>query len=156
MCADRDEVDESLLDFSVILKQVKLNQFQTHLPSSFSAIEPDSKKRKLDPDGEEDPPKRRGNGKDKDKNSEGNLVKNVDQNEKFKMLTSETWEKHWTGPKTGNRPKWGKKFMCPRWHTKGHCFNTCKNRASHVKKDEVPKEKQDEYVAWMEKVRASN
>jgi hypothetical protein len=43
-------------------------------------------------------------------------------------------------------------FMCGRWHTRGHCFSDCKNKASHVPCLEIPAKVKQAHMQWMKKV----
>ena len=87
--------------------------------------------------------------------SDGNVVVNEDVNTKFVLLPTEDWKENWTGPDLPKKPKWGKNSMCSRWHSKGFCFKNCSHKASHVKKGEVSKEKEEEYLKWMAECRAT-
>jgi len=43
--------------------------------------------------------------------------------------------------------------MCPRWHSKGDCFDDCRNKASYVPGNEVPDHEKYEYKKYLKKVR---
>jgi hypothetical protein len=42
--------------------------------------------------------------------------------------------------------------MCNRWHSKGNCFDDCKNRESHVSADEVSEKDKNNYAKYLKKI----
>ena len=67
-------------------------------------------------------------------------------------------DKNWQifcGDVQKERPEWGSRQMCHRWHIKGYCFGDCWNGESHVAKENVPAEKEKEFGTWMKKARQS-
>ena len=150
--SDRSFVDEQLLDFDSVIQRVRLQQFPSYLPPTFTSVDSgskgedmvvrNSKRRKLG--GEDDLPEDKGS----------NIVQNESQPEEFKMAPGESWEKDWCGRVADGRPSWGKNKMCPRFHTKGYCFKQCRNKASHVPFSRVPDAKRKEYKQWMADARA--
>ena len=149
----RRDVDESLLDFSVLLNQVRFNQFRCHLPPSFSISDGKTKRKTDEPTGGEPDPKRlRLNSVDE---GESKRIVNSSPCSEFKLRDGESWEKVWCGV-TEPRPKWGKARMCARWHIRQYCFKNCRNKESHVPCERLPPTKKAEFKKWMATVRQAS
>ena len=151
----REEVNDSLLNnFTDIIDDVARNRFNIVLPEVFkldtqadkdSELSADviTKKRKLS-----DEPK---------KKSKGKLIKNEDPNEDYKLLDGEDYKAVFCGKNVCHRVDWddnGAK-MCPRFHSKGYCFDNCNNIASHVPKNKVPTDKDAKYKRYLKRIRTN-
>jgi hypothetical protein len=78
-------------------------------------------------------------------------VKNKHQCVDLKLREGEQWST-FAGSNLKERAKLNGTFMCGRWHTRGHCFSDCKNKASHVPCSEIPAEVKQAHMQWVKKV----
>ena len=67
-----------------------------------------------------------------------NTVCNEHPIEGICLKAGEDFTKTFRGKLFDQRPRWGNRKMCPRFHIKNVCFKDCVHKASHVPKDEVP------------------
>jgi hypothetical protein len=141
------QVNNNVLKFKDLLKQVLNGVFQMNLPASFKKVANSSKtaatkETKHATSGN----KGEGNGgnkkKHKSKNSNGNLVKNLAQDKDFALATGKSWKDTFGKQLPQDRPSWeGKVKMCARWHIKGDCYDNCARVTSHITKDKIPADK---------------
>jgi hypothetical protein len=155
---DREEVDNSLIDFSADHRDIILNRFNANLPASFKAVELGTEK-DVDTDAESEKirktkkRKKKGNEKEKNKAAEKKpSVKNDHQCAEFKLKEGELWTQ-FAGMHLDDRAKMKGTIMCTRWHTRGDCFADCKNQASHVICSEIPPDAKQGHLKWMQKCR---
>ena len=154
---DRCEVDDRIIDLSEIGNDICNSRFAVELPPSFTRPnDPKDDGRSSESAGaQEGGRKRRGDKDDKDANKK-RQVRNDDQIEEFKIREGETWRNDFCGKCVNFRPIWkgmDKVKMCPRWHSKGDCFDDCNNKASHVPSNEVPDREKSEYKRYLKKIR---
>lgn len=151
---DRSEVNDRLVNFDDIVDDCVTQRFNVSLPGTF-LMPADSNS-----DDEVQANESRDSRKKRRKRAEpafddSRHDKNEHQVEEFKMKQGEDWKNDFSGKCIEHRPSWGKKFMCPRWHTGGFCFKSCKNAESHVNDDKVPQDKRKEYRTFLKKCRQS-
>ena len=148
----RSDVNDNFINFNNLIEQVLYHTFTLKLPASFKSKEESGNTRGGDvhDEGRNVRQKIAQGAQDR----EDKRDQNKSRNPKFALLPGEGWA-NIRDKCLDSRPKWDeKRFMCPRWHTKGDCFTDCNNVVSHVPVEEVPEEKQNEYIAWLAKVRA--
>ncbi len=139
---DREEVDNSLLDFSANHSIILLNSFNTNLPASFKAVKLGTDK---DADTKAKSEKTTTTKKRKKRDRKENIgaakmatsVKNDCQCAEFKLKEGELWTQ-FAGVLLDDRAKMKGTIMCTHWHTHDNCFTDCKNKASLVPCLEVP------------------
>jgi hypothetical protein len=153
---DREEVDNTLIDFSSDHRDIILNRFSANLPASFKAVELGTDKdADTEAESEKITTKKRKKRNDKEKNraAEKNpSVKNDHQCSEFKLKEGELWTQ-FAGMHLDDRAKIKGTIMCTRWHTRGDCFADCKNKASHVTCSEIPPDAKQAHLRWMQKCR---
>ena len=154
---DREEVDNSLIDFLADHRDILLNCFNANLPASFKAVELGTDK-DADTDAESKnitTTKKRKRGIKRNKNGAAEKkpsVKNDLQCAEFKLKEGELWTQ-FAGMHLDDRAKMKGTIMCTRWHTRGDCFADCKNKASHVACSEIPSNAKQGHLRWMQKCR---
>ena len=148
----RDQVDDSLINFSNDLNQVLMRRFSIALPSSIKAqIDGSSSEKKSSQ--EEVPPKRR---KMQENDIDSSRVVN-DENCNDWQVSFELYDKHFRHNKhMKSRPKMNGTPMCHRWFSKGYCFNNCANRDSHVSCSKIPSDIKEKYESWKKLVMSGN
>ena len=91
--------------------------------------------------------------KDKRRTGKRKLPKRIAKNnqvEKFKMAEGKTWESTFQGKCHNKQVKWMGTFICPRYHTKGECWDKgCKYSKMHVPVSVVPQNEKKEYLDYM-------
>jgi len=152
---DREEVDNSLIDFSSNHRDIILNRFNANLPASFRAVELGTDK-DADTDAESEKittkKRKKRNEKEKNRAAEKNpSVKNDHQCSEFKLKEGELWTQ-FAGMHLNDRAKMKGTIMCTHWHTRGDCFADYKNKARHVICSEIPPDAQQGHL-WMQKCR---
>ena len=143
----REEVEDEILDeLSSIISDVVRGRFYLDLPKSFK-MEEDKGDEKLGP-----VPK-----KPKIENNEvGNRLNNNNPNPDYCLLDGESFKKVFCGRNFFQRVPWDKNkniHMCPRWHSKGYCFDNCRNIESHVPQAQVSAQMDTEYKKFLKKIR---
>jgi len=156
----RDQVDDSILNFTQLVENVRFGTFFVQLPSTFiAATDADPKsgngggknatKRTAEKNDEEDK-------EGKKKRRKPTTVKNTSQPDACKLQTGETWATHFANKGFNDRVDWdGECKMCPRWLIRGFCFADCANKDSHVKSDEIPADKLTAFQQFMRTCRGS-
>jgi hypothetical protein len=71
------------------------------------------------------------------------------------MRKGKSWEKTFQGKCPKKQVKMQGTFMCPRFHTKGKCWEGCKSGKTHLLAGEIPKDKKDEFKAYMACMRSN-
>jgi hypothetical protein len=112
----------------------------TRNPKEGGGLRPKSKKRKM----EEEKEKR-------SKKSANNVVLNTQQCTELKLKEDESWTQ-FAGMCLTDRAKLNRDIMCMRWHSRGFCYNDCKNKASHVACSEILAEAKQAHLKWMKTV----
>jgi hypothetical protein len=146
MANSRHEVDDSPLNFTSLIDSVKYRNFTQLLPPTFTKTNESKKRPGTSKDTDERP-------NQKNKTERAKAVTNTSPFPEFKLLPGETWVSNFAGKREG-RVKWDNKcVMCNRWFITGRCFENCFNIASHVKKEDAPKEKLKEFADYMKTCR---
>jgi hypothetical protein len=152
---EREDVDNSIVDFNKYHRDIILGQFGATLPPCFKDVttrDPDTKTEK----GKKSKKCKKEEAKEKRKEcNEGaaNLgLKNKHQCIDFKMKEGEQWST-FAGSNLKEQAKLNETFMCGRWHTRGHCFLDCNNKASHVPCSKILADVKQAHMQWMKKVR---
>ncbi len=151
---EREDVDDSIVNFNKDHRDIILGQFGSTLPPCFKDVrtnDPDTKTKK----GKKSKKHKKEEAKEKRKEcKEGAAdlgVKNKHQCVDFKMKEEEQWST-FVGSNLKEQAKLNKTFMCGCWHTRGHCFLDCNNKASHVPCSEIPADVKQAHMQWMKKV----
>ena len=151
--SDRKDVNDSILDFPVIVNEVVLDQFRVVLPATFT-----TSRTKEGDDQQQPSVKRQKKGKENRpiKDGDNRKVSNNDIPKEFCLLENENYRANFTNKHIQDQPKWNDECkMCPRWFTHGNCFKDCRNSASHVSSSEVPADKKAAFVEYMDLCRRS-
>ena len=148
---DREEVDDSLVDFSDDLNDILRRKFKMAIPQTmkeiidgFSEVDhsvppPNKKKKPNQNHGNEQPSER---------------VINKGSIQEWLADDNQHYQKAFRhNPALLNRPEWNENAkMCHRWHSKGYCFDNCSNKASHVPSDSVTQNLKDKYCSWVKPI----
>jgi hypothetical protein len=153
----RTQVNDNILKFKDLLKQVLNGVFNLNLPAAFKKIKKPTKTAAVDENkqaaaGNDE----KGNGgnrrKCKNMNGNSNLVKNKTQDKDFVPKEGKTWKDTFNKQFLQDRPTWdGKVKMCARWHIKGDCYDNCARVISHITKDKIPADKKAGFLTFMKK-----
>ena len=156
---NRDEVDDSIIDFCSLISQVVLGSFHILLPPTFQMKNPNETK--TGPPGGGDKRKgldenKRGSDRKKGRENAKNhaVVKNLFPHGEICMLANKTWAGDFAGKCNDARPKWNEKCKCcPRWFLQKYCFSDCPNKESHVLADRIPPPILQQMLAWVKACR---
>ena len=130
------------LNFTSLINSFKYGKFIQLLPLAFKKTNKCKKSLGVSKDAEERP-------NQKNKTDHAKTVTNTSPFPEFKLLQGETWISNFAGKREGC-VKWDNKFvMCNRWFITGRYFDNCFNIASHVKKEDAPKDKLKEFAYHM-------
>ena len=156
--SDRCEVDDRIIDLSEIGNDICNSRFFVNLPPSFSRPHDSIEDEKPSGSGgAQGGGRKRKSDKDEKDGNKKKQVQNDDQIEEFKLKDGESWRNDFCGKCVDFRPTWKgmeKVKMCPRWHTKGDCFEDCRHKESHVGSSEVNDREKTEYKKYLKKVRS--
>ena len=112
-------VDDELVDFSDMHRQIKTRQFNFSLPPSVRKHVGSTKRNKReDETNEEQPPKR-------------TPVHNQKRIHKWKLKEGENYKEKFGNAHVDKRPLLNGVRVCPRWHIKGVCWSECNLKATH-------------------------
>ena len=148
-CKFRDEVDDSLIDFTEILHQVRTRNFSHKLPLSIREVL------------NEDKSKTNNNHLDNNGPLQKRQRQTQEQTNNDKMTNNSTIDK-WminepiystrlrSGDSLKSRPLLENVPICHRWHSKGYCFENCNNKATHIASSSLPAKAKKEYSTWVE------
>jgi hypothetical protein len=137
----RNDMSNSIINFSSIVSQVFFGTFHMDLPPTFKMI---ALKGTIYHKGGKRPELEPGNdkwGKKKGKKGDNpwDLIKNKHPHAELCMLANETWAIIFANNNLDKCPKWGKKSgCCPCWFLNRYCFSNCKNKESHIKAKKIP------------------
>jgi hypothetical protein len=144
--SDREDVNDSILDFAVIVNEIVLDQFRVVLPPIFAAVK--ERNEVLQPLLKK--PKK-GKGTKSITEEDERKVVNKDVPSEFRLIGNEDYRKNFANKNIEARPMWDEKCkMCPRWWTHGNCFTDCRNAASHVAGSELSADKKKAFAEYME------
>jgi hypothetical protein len=148
----RSNVDDSLIDFTTDHRDIVNRRFAISLPASISAFKrPSVPQNGSNSDNEANSPPRESDKKRKSKkqgNREGGRATVGDTNTKtvcnWLLKDNESYKKIFAGK---NKPKFpaGNCRWCPRFHTKGFCFEDCPDKNNHIPSMDIPKEQREDY-----------
>ena len=140
---DRELVNDSLLDFNILVDQVLTDSFIQHLPVTIKRIEPTEhnkiraqtphqKRQRL----EEPQPQRK------------QKITNEKTIDKW-IVSHDQYAKYIAGTNIQARPKLNNTYVCPRFHSRGYCFEDCKNVSIHVSSHSLSTNVQKEYKSFI-------
>ncbi len=145
-CDFRGDVDDSLIDFSDLIKSIRLKDIQQRLPKCFKRVNNNKRAR-------DEPDKNRENSSKKSKqNNNNSFTENKEKIEGCYLLENEDYRAVFLGKDKGSkRPdcSLGCK-MCPKWLLKGGCWEDCIFKASHVSPSQFSKEEKEAFKSWMD------
>jgi hypothetical protein len=157
-CHDREDVNQRVINFDGLNMDIILHRFHAILPPLFHKLNNKSDEKNNSKFGARNggKGKRKGgsNGnKEEQRNSQKKMSKkitNANQVKEFKMAEGETWEGTFQGKCPESRVKWMGLFVCPRFHTKGECWDVgCKYSKTHLPASAVPNNVKKEYLDYM-------
>jgi hypothetical protein len=160
-CEDREDVDDSYLDFSSIIRSVELQQINISLPAQFKVLKPAGN----DNDTADDLSRNGGGGggggggrnNKRKREGEDRRVKNENQFDAFKLQENEDYKIFTGKDNVKARPKFNNKSrLCNKWNIKGTCFNDCAHKDSHVPHSEYSQQQKDDFLKWMTECRQAN
>ena len=132
-CPEREQVSDNLIDFDDIARDVLLDRYSQPLPSSIKLVEKPNgsdKKRKREDD-------------------ESGAVENKGTIQEWLLKPDENYTEVFAGKHVELKPKIDGRLICSRFHTKGYCFDNCKNKATHVDSSKLPKKIQEHYGKYI-------
>jgi hypothetical protein len=144
----RDQVDDTLIDFTDIIKDVRLRNFNYILPPSIrEVVEKANNTKDTDESLELGPTSKKKRTTSPEENS-----RKINNSKIAKWLTNdETYNKCFRSQDIlKSRPKLNGVPMCHRWHCKGYCFENCNNKASHIASNEVASCAKKAFENWIE------
>ena len=140
--SDRENVDDSLLDFKDLVNQVLNDQFQQVLPSTFKSDIVET---------ETDLPSGSGQVRKKHKKysnqNESRQVKNTGTITDW-VPPKEVYAAKFAGKNIAARPTLNGVPMCQRYHSKTYYFSDCNNKASHVPSNTVSNDIKTKYTSY--------
>ena len=147
--ADREDVNDEIINFASTIDDIVLDKFNVVLPPVFTLT-------KVEKDEEDEQPKKKKKKKvDKSGDDVGDrkaINKNVPS--EFKLLEGESYKKVFAHNNIKERPKWkGDRTMCTRWWTHGICYTDCRNAESHVPTSELPADRKQAFIEFLEVAR---
>jgi hypothetical protein len=156
---EREDIDDSLIDFLADHRDIILDRFGATLPPCFKDLK-NIKVTNKDSDMEIE--KGKNNKKQKKEETKWKrkecqaidsdlIIKNKNQCAKHKMKEGEWWST-FAGASLTDQAKLNGLPMCGHWHTQGFCFLDCKNKTSHVPCSEIPADVKQAHMRWMKKV----
>ena len=140
--SSRDQVDDSLLDFTQILAQVRDFNFSYDLPQSIRKVT--NKKRSAIESELIGPPSAKKNKSNNDK------VPNNGQITEW-ILDREVYEQKLRNNSDvlRDRPTHQNSIMCHRYHSRGSCFTDCKNKGTHIPSTSLSQCTKNAYKGWL-------
>ena len=128
----RNRLDNTLLKFSTIIRQIKLSQFHYFLPPSFKRL-PDDSKTIESTDNQDIIKKIQGPSLQQEDKCSVKQKKEADRNDNlnpiWKLKLNEDYAKVFAGKCLTDRPKMNNNFVCLCYHIRGLCFK-CYSKAS--------------------------
>ena len=146
------------MDFSDLLENVLNSNFVVFLPDAFKRVtaKPTPPPNAVAPAEQNVGRKRKAEEPGGDNNAKKGKVKNSQQDSDFKPREGESWATTFAAKLNKDRPTWSENVkMCARWFIKGDCFDKCDKHTSHVPKDQVPADRKADFLAFMDKCRAT-
>ena len=146
-CDFRGDVDDSLIEYSDIIRSIRTKDIQQRLPKCFKRV---NDKRKRDDDEKNKDIGRPGKLGKTHKSS--SFIENKETIEGCNLLENEDYRAVFLGKDKGNkRPNCslGCK-MCPKWLLKGGCWEDCVFKASHVPPSKFSNDEKKAFKGWMD------
>jgi hypothetical protein len=149
----RAEVKDSILQLDDLIDEVLNGTFHLILPSTFKKVQGmisvvENKSNEPKKGG------KCGDKKQKNKNCNGNIVKNPGQLEEFEPKEGESWKDTFSKMLPQDRPAWTNKVkMCAHWHIKVDYYDNCSRVIRHVTKNNIPGDKKELFLTFMKKCR---
>eukprot|EP00956_Cyclotella_meneghiniana_P033714 scaffold98469_cov63-Cyclotella_meneghiniana.AAC.11 len=147
LCEYRGDVDDSLIDYSDILRSIRTKDLQQRLPKCFKRI--NDKKQKQDEDDKiKDNGKQRRSGKQENQST---FIQNKETIKGCVLNEKEDYRAVFLSKDKGNKCpdcSFGCK-MCPKWLLKGGCWEDCIFKASHVPPSQFSNEEKTAFKDWM-------
>ena len=129
-----NRVDDTLLNFSTIIRQIKLSQLHYFLPPSFKRLSDDSKTT-TSTDNQAITKKRQGPSLQHEDKGNVKQKKEADRNDDlnpiWKLKSNEDYVKVFAGKCLVDRPKMNNNFVYPRYHIRWLCFKGCSKESTH-------------------------
>ena len=127
------DTDLSLVNYSTLIQDIKLNRFMYMLPPTIASFNSDNKDK----------------SKAKDRSSERGaveLVRNSNRVEQWKLRHGESWNNVFRN-KTIDGPLLSTQcHPCLKFHVRGSCYADCRNKASHCNLNSEDKTKVDQFI----------
>ena len=133
--AERELVDESLINFDSIINSVITDSFVQELPVCIKKVTSGDEKKETAHTGK----KRK---RFQDKNT---VVSNEKQIEDWILKDSENYKSVFGGENLHKRPIMNGKPVCHLFHTRGYCFSDCRNKETHINSADLPEEIKEKY-----------
>ena len=141
---DREQVDDSLLEFKELVNQVLNDQFQQVLPPTFK-----SNNHETDLDLTSGSGQVRKKQKKETNQIESRQVKNTGTISNW-VPSTEVYATKFAGKHIMARPTLNGVPMCQRFHSKTYCFTDCNNKASHIPSNTLPNDIKEQYTKYCE------
>ena len=155
---DREDINDSIINFTSIINKVVLDQFHLVLPPTFTISKAKTSKmeeQQLTKKQKRDNKKlKRDNKNTTPKDGDARKVVNKKVPIEFCLLEKEDYKKNFAHNNIEHRPKWNEDSqMCPRWWTHGTCYKYCRNAASHVASSELSADCKAAFIEYLETAR---
>ena len=150
---DRNDVNDSLLSFNLIIDQVLTDSFVQYLPSTFKSFTKPEEEKK-DDDIQTITPTKRNRGDDIQPRRERRAEENS-QPIKDWIVSNDEYKRFFAGKFLKDRPIMSGKPLCQRFHSKGYCFSDCPNKITHVASSNLNTETKSAYQKYVEKCKTS-
>jgi len=145
-CEDREDVDDSLIDFKPLVQAVLNDQFIQRLPCTFKSIDSDEP----EPLASKNPKKRKHDGNQE----ESRLQRNSSPIDDW-IVPKDIYRKNFAGKHLDDLPIFKDRPMCHRFHSKGHCFSDCINAVSHIPSTDLDDKTKAAYSVYCKKCQSS-
>ena len=147
-CKFRDEVDDSLIDFTEILHKVRTRNFSHKLPLSIrEVLNEETRQNEGKPDNMGPLQKRQRQNQPTPNNDKTVNSGTIDK----WMVNEPTYStKLRSGSSLKTRPLMNDVPICHRWHSKGYCFDNCNNKTTHIASSSLPPQAKKDYSKWVD------
>ena len=147
---DRSQVNDSLLDFNIIVDQILTDSFFQVLPLTFRkfvATDAGDNENSIAPNTSTSHRNKR------TRNDTPTIDKRIMNTKPIKswQVSPVDFNKHMSMKNLELRVPFKGKFICPRFHSKGYCFDDCANKVSHIPSTDLDDNIQKVYSTFVEK-----
>jgi hypothetical protein len=142
-------MDSRVINFNTLHMDVLLNRFDAQLPVIFLTKDEEKENKPKCRKKKKQKSKEKEDGKKGNRKKKTNAIANIDQIFEFKMHEGKSWEKTFQGQCPKKQVKMLGVFMCLCFHTREKCWEGCKSGKTHLPAREIPKDKKEEYKAYM-------